>query len=87
MSTKPLLTPARVPVLSSQQTAELVESVREATRHLERARARLQAKWCYSCEHYQAGPGDAARCGYWVADIPLKAREQGCDAYEPDIPF
>jgi len=87
VSTKQWVPPARVPGLSSQQTAELVESIREAMRHLERARARLQAKWCYACAHYQAGSDEAARCGYWGDEVPVEHRETGCEMHDPEVPF
>jgi hypothetical protein len=76
-----------VPALSSQQTAELVESIREALRHLERARARLQARWCYSCAQFRAAPRGQARCDYWGDEVPVEHRETGCDMHDPDVPF
>ena len=87
MSTKPLVAPVRVPVLSSQQTAELVESLREATRHLDRARARLQARWCYSCARFRAGPGGQAWCDYWGDAVPVEHRETGCAMHDPEVSF
>ena len=73
--------------MSSQQTAELVTSIREATRHLDKARSLLQVSWCYSCQFYRAGPDEEADCAYWGVKIPVEHRATGCDHYETEVPF